>query len=549
MKIRNRILGMSAILLGLAAFSCDDEEEMLVPELGVGEKVLSFDENKVQTLEITSNGRWSVDAVRDTANFIISPREGYGNGTVTITLDRAKVEGINGYLKVTYMDGLKEGMQVAKGVEMVAGALENVSAGPRSLEFNNNAGYTQAPVQVNIAGKWNAELSDTTWCTIDKKSGEGEGTILVSLKENIGSKNKKTELLVAPAEWPNAKMAVTITQDGTFAAEKYVTLNKASIGKGIDIVFVGDGFTEEDLARGGKWQQALDTVNRYMFEVEPLKSYREYFNVYAVAAPFEGSLYSDEPDTTSFAIYNPLKPIGESVTYRYDFQKNRQILDDYAFRKTPVSKDKKNFSEMIVCLLINSDNADYSGWCSTNYINPVESKCLAVAPCGVFAKFCHRSIITHELMGHGFGGFLDEYFWGEDSFPEDAVPERIAQWEKYDVGRNLCFSTTDPERIPEAWYKLSQRDEYKDYVGFFEGHVGFLHGVYHCSKQSVMNSHGLGSDLAVQAYKYYSPVQREILVYRIYKLAGLEEEYTLQTFLDYDVINREMDEYYTKLFR
>lgn len=56
MKIRNRILGMSAILLGLAAFSCDDEEEMLVPELGVGEKVLSFDENKVQTLEITSNG-------------------------------------------------------------------------------------------------------------------------------------------------------------------------------------------------------------------------------------------------------------------------------------------------------------------------------------------------------------------------------------------------------------------------------------------------------------------------------------------------------------
>ncbi len=64
-----------------------------------------------------------------------------------------------------------------------------------------------------------------------------------------------------------------------------------------------------------------------------------------------------------------------------------------------------------------------------------------------------------------------------------------------------------------------------------------------------MNSHGLGSDLAVQAYKYYSPVQREILVYRIYKLAGLEEEYTLQTFLDYDVINREMDEYYTKLFR
>ncbi len=549
MKIRNRILGISAVLLGFAAFSCDDDEAMLVPELGVGEKVLSFDENKVQTLEITSNGHWIARAVRDTANFIISPREGYGNGTVTITLDRAKVGGINGYLTITYTDGTNEGLEVAKGVKMVASAMENVSAGPRSLEFNKSAGYSQAAVQVNIAGKWIAELSDTTWCTIDKKSGEGESTILVSLKETAGSKNKKTELLVAPAEWPNAKISVAITQDETFAAEKYVTLNKASVGKGIDIVFVGDGFTEEDLARGGKWQQALDTVNMYLFETEPFKSYRDYFNVYAVAYPFEGSLNANGIDTTSLAIYDPSKNIGEAVKFVFDNKLSRDVVSDYAFRKTPVSKDKKNFSQMMVCLLINSDEGNYSGWCVQNYINPFAGRCMATVPCAVFAPFCHRSIITHELMGHGLGGFLDEYFWGDATFPESGVPERISNWGKYSHGLNLSYSTTDPERIPEAWYELSQMDEYKDYVGFFEGHTTSAHGVWHSSKQSVMNTSGLSSDLGVQAYKYYNPVQREVLLYRIYQLSGRGEEYSLQTFLNYDVINREMDEYYTKLFR
>ena len=50
---------------------------------------------------------------------------------------------------------------------------------------------------------------------------------------------------------------------------------------------------------------------------------------------------------------------------------------------------------------------------------------------------------------------------------------------------------------------------------------------------------------------YYNPVQRELILKQIYKLAGLEEEYSLQTFLDYDQNNetniqtdQEMVEYY-----
>jgi len=36
---------------------------------------------------------------------------------------------------------------------------------------------------------------------------------------------------------------------------------------------------------------------------------------------------------------------------------------------------------------------------------------------------------------------------------------------------------------------------------------------------------------------YYNPVQRELILRKIYQLSGLEEEYSLQTFLDYDKNN------------
>ena len=38
---------------------------------------------------------------------------------------------------------------------------------------------------------------------------------------------------------------------------------------------------------------------------------------------------------------------------------------------------------------------------------------------------------------------------------------------------------------------------------------------------------------------YYNPVQREVILRRIYKLAGMEDGYSFQTFLDYDLNNEE----------
>ena len=63
-----------------------------------------------------------------------------------------------------------------------------------------------------------------------------------------------------------------------------LTLQKATIGKGIDLVFMGDMYVDTLLVDGGKYELDMQASMEYFFEVEPYKSLRNRFNVYAVKA-------------------------------------------------------------------------------------------------------------------------------------------------------------------------------------------------------------------------------------------------------------------------
>lgn len=182
----NRIIFL-LIAFSLSLFGCSDDDTLgKTPELGVGERTLSFDEVTTQTLAIEANGHWTAELIRDTGEFIVTPTEGVGNGEVTITLNRSKAEAIRGYLKVTYTDGKDQGLEVAKSVKLVANKL-NTEVLPRSGMIGGLCKSQE--IQVNIPGKWQATLSDDTWFTLDKSEGEGKDVIHV-LAEREGFDGK-----------------------------------------------------------------------------------------------------------------------------------------------------------------------------------------------------------------------------------------------------------------------------------------------------------------------------------------------------------------------
>lgn len=69
------------------------------------------------------------------------------------------------------------------------------------------------------------------------------------------------------------------SQDG-----EIVVLQTASVGKGIDIVFTVDGLVDSDFAENGIFDRQIMGAMEYFFAVEPYKSLRDRFNVYAVKA-------------------------------------------------------------------------------------------------------------------------------------------------------------------------------------------------------------------------------------------------------------------------
>lgn len=521
---------LSSLQLGAAK---DDDDELVVPSLEVGEKTLSFDESATQKLVIEANGHWRVKAIKDSAQFIVTPEEGNGNGEVTITLNRSKQENINGYLQVTYTDGTDEGLQVARGVKLLASKLD-MDVFPKNATFNPAVYYNEQSFTVDIPGKWTASLSDEKYFILDRTSGDGKGQIKVFLKEGVTAKNKTAELVVVPEAYPLVKYVIKIDESRAYEYDQYIVVNKASVGKGIDVVILGDFFKAEDLKKDGKWEQAINIFMEYMFAMEPYKSYRDYFNIYAVPHLCEYELPeidSGDEVETPFATYR-----GTGLNETNGVSSNRQQMAaayKYAYEHTPVAADKGTWRDLTVGLVLNTEFRKYGIVAWSNNVNRYEDCGMSLTPIPIFGEGGLTTMFGHEMLGHGFGGFCENYFSGTGTFPPDRTFR--AHQEMYQTRLDVEFSNDPDQFVNRAWaelYKMNYRN-----VQIVEGAQNMAYGIWRAFWISVMGNGDKGS-LAGEVF-YYNPVQREIILRTIYKLAGLEDEYSLQTFLDYDQNNEE----------
>lgn len=103
--------------------------------------------------------------------------------------------------------------------------------------------------------------------------------------------------------------------------KKFETLQTATKGKGIDLVLMGDAFTDIDIETGF-YKQLMEFAMESFFTIEPTKSYREYFNVYMVYAVSRDAYIGEYPDHVALG----------TITDRYHGLSNwLYTLSDYAF--------------------------------------------------------------------------------------------------------------------------------------------------------------------------------------------------------------------------
>ena len=71
-------------------------------------------------------------------------------------------------------------------------------------------------------------------------------------------------------------------------------LQQATVGRGINIILMGDGFLDRDMGPDGKYEQKMKETMEQFFSFEPYYSFRDRFNVYSVKVVSKNDIYWDE---------------------------------------------------------------------------------------------------------------------------------------------------------------------------------------------------------------------------------------------------------------
>ena len=292
-------------------------------------------------------------------------------------------------------------------------------------------------------------------------------------------------------------------------------LQKATKGKGINIVFVGDGYDAEDIAKGSFLQDMKEGME-YFFAVEPYKTYKEYFNVYAdFAMSYESGVCSSvniwrqtKFGTTYGSGANGRLGINDADVFNY-------VLNDV----TGSAITSGNVDQSLIICVPNDDA--YEG------VTAMYSSGAAIAfvPHSRFDyPNDYRGLIQHEAGGHGFGKLGDEYVYHRENIWTCpciccAHADHVAADKALGWYRNLSLNGKYKEI---DWTHLIFDSRYGDIVDIYEGAYMHGRGIYRSEVNSCMNNN----------VPYYNTISRQAIVERIMEYSG--GSFDFETFVSKD---------------
>ena len=299
------------------------------------------------------------------------------------------------------------------------------------------------------------------------------------------------------------------SQDGTA-----VQLQKASEGNGINIVLMGDGYSDRQIA-DGTYKADMEFAYGNLFTKEPYKSFKSLFNVsyVNVVSATEGFEHGNTALAGGFG--------DGTLVYGND---------NTCFNYAQKVVSPEQMDQTLVVVVMNSNH--YAGTCYMYYPNASGTDygtgaAVAYFPKGeeeeVFAQLLH-----HEANGHGFAKLADEYAYEYmGTIPAEEAEQTRTQQEIYGWWKNVDF-TNDPAQV--RWKKFLDDSRYANQgLGVFEGGLTYWSGVWRPTENSIMR-YNQGE---------FNAPSREAIYYRIHKLAyGNSWKYDYEKFVEWDAVNR-----------
>lgn len=372
---------------------------------------------------------------------------------------------------------------------------------PLALSFKSAAGSKEISVRTNAPTFTGvADPASAQWCTVEKVSS----TLFVKLAENKSNTPRETSITVTAGSLVSTVQVQQEARSPYFADQEVEQLQTATRGQGINLVLMGDGFVNEDLKRGGRYETVMRQTMDAFFDIEPYRSYRDYFNVYFVAAESPESGVGGDVNASVNNKFGSRFTIGTGIDW------SEERCKEY-IRLIP---GLPALGKITTILILNSRK--YAG------TTIMYGTGFSIAACPLSdqpAPYDFKGVVHHEAGGHGFGRLDDEYIYFDTTIPE-AAKEETLEVQSYGMCLNVDF-TGDPSDI--LWTKFIDHPKYPQ-VGAYEGAQKYRYGIWRAEYNSCMNDN----------IPYFNAPSRWLITRRIMELAG--QSYTFSEFITNDQV-------------
>ena len=507
---------MLALVVSFVVASCSKGEDPFL-QAGPARIEIAADATSA-TFAINSNVQWTISSSDTWAS--VSPTSGQGNATVNISSQTQTTHSSRSMTFTIKSKDVPEGnvtvtltQKEAPNVLPTAPVLVSPANGETIAGLMPTFTWQASQDANGDAITYSLKLSkdQQTWSTYNTR----ELTYSLSSKQEMGAtyywKVEATDGMstdvVSSEVFSYTTPSITYHGEGEYKAYE---INADT--NPINIVLMGDGFIQEDLAEGGAYDKAMEAAVEAFFDIEPYRTYRKKFNVYFVYSESQhrGAMYGHGHDGSQSANFATFKP-STSFSATFDATSsnststtcNYEKVMEYA-RKVPVMKKGLTINDALsdvtdplntgVMILVINDKR-YAGTCSMwSY-----GACVGMCP----MSHAFEATLRHEVGGHGFPKLGDEYTYTGAPSQDDIT--RIQTWQNYGFYKNISV-TPEPSLVP--WSMFIGDSKYPE-VGVYEGAMTFPTGVWRSEQISCM----------VDNRSYFNGPSRYAIVERIMKLS------------------------------
>lgn len=472
-------------------------------------------------ISFTSLGTWNVTT--DAAWLSLSPLSGdAGEGQVKVTavfennsnqVREAKVKLTSGdeACEISVFQEVEDYVLPEKEEYLIG-----VEGGVFTIYFETNVDVEKLKVYTSSEpGSWlrqettsrsaASETHEVSLHATSNKGGMSRSAYLLFVREEDGVQKELATVKISQ-QGGQVLESVDFSEDG-----KIDTLQQHAKGEGIPIVLMGDGFVDQELA-DGTYRRVMEKAMENLFTEEPVKSLREYFDVFMINAVSENNDFGMGYKTAfscKLAGGNSTVIKGDDVSVQVYVGK--------------VLKEEKKKNSLAVVVL---NTSVYAG---TTYLGYQDGNGkfieFAIAYCPVIETLeseHFRQVLVHEAVGHGIGKLEDEYVYPDKGNVTTLEMQRIRTMQANGWAQNVDF-TASKDTVLWASFLTDSRYQ-NEHLGVYEGACTYPKGAYRPSEDSMMNSNTCA----------FNAPSRKSLYEKVMKIGMDTEQVLYEDFVTFD---------------